>query len=101
MLWLPVPGGGWALQPTDPVLQGCVITTGTTPRGFGFKAAVRTIGALGAILAMLWMCADGHTIEVVGAVLAAVLIEVTADPVKHVVQYLGETRGPDQSGGRS
>ncbi|WP_331762006.1 hypothetical protein [Streptomyces sp. NBC_01546] len=100
MFWLPVPGGGWVLQPTDPVLQGCVITAGTH-RGFGFKSSVRTIVAVVAALAMLWLCAYGHTIEVVGAVLAAVLIEPTANTIKHTVHALGRALRPARSGGES
>lgn len=97
MLWLPTSGGGWALQPTDPVHQGCVITAGTH-HAFGFKQAVRTFVAVLAFLAMVWLCAYGHTIEVIGAVFAAVLIETTTGTAKHIAQSLGKQLGQNPSG---
>lgn len=93
MLWLPLSGGGWVLQPTVPALQGCVITAGT-PRGFGFTNSVRAVIAVISVLAMVWLCAYGHTIEVVGAVLAAVLIEATTDPLKQAVHILRKALRP-------
>ncbi|MER6314457.1 hypothetical protein ABT237_11890 [Streptomyces sp. NPDC001581] len=87
MFWLPAPGGGWVLQPPDPVLQGCVITTSTT-RGFGFARSARVIPLAVVVIALMWLCAYGHVIEVVGAVLAAVLIEATSNPTKQIAYTL-------------
>ncbi|WP_405533701.1 hypothetical protein OG592_42805 (plasmid) [Streptomyces avidinii] len=98
MFWLPAPGGGWVLQPTTPVLQGCVITAGT-PRGFGFTNSVRAFTAAAAVLALLWLYAFGHAIEVIGAVLAAVLIEATTKPIKKTVHTLRKVLSPAPSGG--
>ncbi|MCX4960029.1 hypothetical protein [Streptomyces virginiae] len=87
MFWLPAPGGGWVLQPSAPVLQGCVITSGAT-RGFGFTRSAHLIPLAVVVIALMWLCAYGHVIEVVGAVLAAVLIEAASNPTKRIVYTL-------------
>ncbi|MFI8504867.1 hypothetical protein ACIGFK_41120 [Streptomyces sp. NPDC085524] len=54
---------------------------------------------MAAVLALLWLYAYGHAIEVIGAVLAAVLIEATAKPIKKTVHTLRKVLSPAPSGG--
>ncbi|MET7843650.1 hypothetical protein ABZT45_34615 [Streptomyces sp. NPDC005356] len=75
MLWLNTQGG-WAPWPAPLTTDGCVMRP-PTPRSFGFG---RILGALtvltASVLALLELWADGHTVEVAGAIWAALLVAV-------------------------
>ncbi|MER5934819.1 hypothetical protein [Streptomyces sp. NPDC002054] len=87
MLWLYVQGKGWVLQPAPPAPSGCVITPVVHP-GFGFTRTARATVVFTALLGLAWMWSDGHEIEVIGAALAAVLIEILARPVRRTVRLV-------------
>ncbi|MEV7616215.1 hypothetical protein [Streptomyces sp. NPDC089799] len=87
MLWLYLRGKGWVLQPTPSAPSGCVITRGIHP-GFGFTRTINATAAITAIIGLAWMWSVGHEIEVIGAVLAAVLIEILARPARSALRLL-------------
>lgn len=85
MLWRFMPGIGWVLQPA-PASPGCVVTPEIS-QGFGFRRALywlrevlrttgilRTAGAALTAAGLTWQWMAGHEVEVVGAVLAAILV---------------------------
>jgi len=81
MLWI-YTQGGWAPRPVALTANGCVLRP-PAPRSFGFR---RTLGALAAfsasLIALGWLWGVGHAVEVVGAVLAAVLIDSADRPFR-------------------
>ncbi|MDX2393776.1 hypothetical protein NJL88_27690 [Streptomyces sp. DK15] len=80
MLWIYMPGRGWVLQSPAPAFQGCVITP-AIPRPFGLTTMSRLLGVLVVLPALGWMWADGHHLEVLGAIAAALLVDILREPV--------------------
>lgn len=103
-LWRYVPGTGWVLQPV-PVSSGCVITP-EVPQGFGFRQALRRflarpLGVLAVVTSLsglVWMWVDGHGIEVLLAVLAAVPIAVLDATYEDIKAAIRKQRGRKSHG---
>lgn len=98
MLWIYAPGRGWVLQSPAPAFQGCVITP-AVPRSFGLASTARVAGVLAVILLLGWMWAAGHHVEVVGAVAAAVLVDVLRERVFASLKVLRVAAGLRLRGG--
>ncbi|MFJ9096813.1 hypothetical protein ACIRIR_35650 [Streptomyces globisporus] len=65
----------WTPRPIAVVpSSGCVVTS-AVPQGFGFARTAAAVLAV-AVAGLGWMWAEGHAIEVVAAVLAAVSVEL-------------------------
>ncbi|MFD3876141.1 hypothetical protein [Streptomyces sp. NPDC058623] len=79
MLWIYVPGRGWVLQSPAPVFKGCVITP-AVPRPFGLAGMARVLGVMVVVLLLGWMWVEGHHLEVLGAVAAALLVDILREP---------------------
>ncbi|MFF4324759.1 hypothetical protein [Streptomyces sp. NPDC001568] len=98
MLWIYMPGRGWVLQSPTPVFKGCVITP-TVPRPFGLTATPHLLGVLVVLLPLGWMWVDGHHLEVLGAVAAALLVDILREPVLAFLKTLRRNPGLRLRGG--
>ncbi|MFD3940972.1 hypothetical protein ACFWSF_39805 [Streptomyces sp. NPDC058611] len=77
----------WFRRPVQAPPSGCVPTP-EVPRSFGLASVLTVITSLAAVSGLAWMWTAGHAAEVIGAVLAAVLTEIIAAPVRSTVDHL-------------
>ncbi|MGW1942639.1 hypothetical protein [Streptomyces goshikiensis] len=77
----------WYRRPVQAPPTGCVPTP-EVPRSFGLAHVLTVISSLAAVSGLAWMWSTGHAAEVIGAVLAAVLTEIIAAPVRRTVGHL-------------